>query len=99
WVETHLLDLVNRGKANGALAAPRPLHGYTYRFRNPKHSRDYGAAQHLYQMLYHARGNAGNHAIQHLKGFFFDGFKKVTPELHSSALTDIETATLLHFLS
>ena len=25
WVETHLLDLVNRGKASEALAAPRPL--------------------------------------------------------------------------
>ena len=55
WVETHLLDVVNRGKAAQAVAAPRPLHGFTYRFRNPKHSRDYGAAQHLYEMLYGAR--------------------------------------------
>jgi hypothetical protein len=99
WVETHLMDIVNRGRANQAVAGPRPLHGYTYRFRNPKHSRDYGAAQHLYQMLHHARGNAGNHAIEHLKSFFFDGFNKVTRELDSSALADIETATLLHFLS
>lgn len=99
WVETHLMDIVNRGRANQVVAGPRPLHGYTYRFRNPKHSRDYGAAQHLYQMLHHARGNAGNHAIEHLKSFFFDGFNKVTRELDSSALTDIETATLLHFLS
>ena len=27
WLETHLLDLVNRGKANQQVAAPRPLHG------------------------------------------------------------------------
>jgi hypothetical protein len=99
WVETHLMDIVNRGRANEVVAGPRPLHGYTYRFRNPKHSRDYGAAQHLYQMLAHARGNSGQHAIQHLKSFFFDGFNRVTRELDSSALTDIETATLLHFLS
>ena len=59
WVETHLMDIVNRGKKNAAVAGPRPLHGYTYRFRNPKHSRDYGAAQHLYQMLHHARHLAG----------------------------------------
>ncbi len=99
WVETHLMDIVNRGKKNAAVAGPRPLHGYTYRFRNPKHSRDYGAAQHLYQMLHHARHLAGHKAIEHLKGFFFDGFDKVTRELNETALTDIETATLLHFLS
>lgn len=99
WVETHLMDIVNRGKKNAAVAGPRPLHGYTYRFRNPKHSRDYGAAQHLYQMLYHARHLAGHKAIEHLKGFFFDGFDKLTRELNDKALTDIETATLLHFLS
>lgn len=99
WVETHLMDIVNRGRKNAAVAGPRPLHGYTYRFRNPKHSRDYGASQHLYQMLYHARNQAGQHAIEHLKAFFFDGFDKVTRELDESALTDIETATLLHFLS
>ena len=99
WVETHLMDIVNRGKKNAAVAGPRPLHGYTYRFRNPHHSRDYGAAQHLYQMLHHARHLAGHKAIEHLKSFFFDGFDKVTRELNDKALTDIETATLLHFLS
>ena len=99
WVETHLMDIVNRGKKNAAVAGPRPLHGYTYRFRNPKHSRDYGAAQHLYQMLHHARHLSGHKAIEHLKEFFFDGFDKVTRELNDKTLTDIETATLLHFLS
>lgn len=99
WVETHLMDIVNRGKRNAAVAGPRPLHGYTYRFRNPKHSRDYGAAQHLYQMLHHARHLSGHKAIDHLKSFFFDGFDKLTRELNEKALTDIETATLLHFLS
>ncbi len=99
WVETHLMDIVNRGRKNAAVAGPRPLHGYTYRFRNPKHSRDYGAAQHLYQMLHHARHLSGHKAIEHLKGFFFDGFDKLTRELNDKALTDIETATLLHFLS
>lgn len=99
WVETHLMDIVNRGRKNAAVAGPRPLHGYTYRFRNPKHSREYGTSQHLYQMLYHARHQSGQNAIEHLKAFFFDGFDKVTRELNESALTDVETATLLHFLS
>jgi hypothetical protein len=99
WVETHLMDIVNRGKRNPVVAGPRPLHGYTYRFRNPKHSRDYGAAQHLYQMLHYARHLSGHKAIEHLKAFFFDGFDPVTRALDERTLADIETATLLHFLS
>ena len=98
WVETHLLDLVNRGKPNQAMAAPRPLHGFTYRFRNPRHSRDYGAAQHLYEMLYSARNGAGQKAIEHLTQFFFQGHDKVTGKADTGALIDIETQALLRFL-
>jgi hypothetical protein len=98
WVETHLMDIVNRGKKNAAVAGPRPLHGYTYRFRNPKHSRDYGLHS-IFTRCCTTRHLAGHKAIEHLKGFFFDGFDKLTRELNDKALTDIETATLLHFLS
>ena len=52
WIETDLMDVVNRGKANQAVAAPRPLHGNTYKFRNAKHTRDYGAAEQIYWMLF-----------------------------------------------
>lgn len=98
WVETHLLDLVNRGKANQAVAAPRPLHGFTYRFRNPKHSRDYGAAQHLYEMLYGARNGTGQKAIEHLNHFFFQGHDKVTGKADASTVLDVETQALLRLL-
>ncbi len=98
WVETHLLDLVNRGKGNQAVAAPRPLHGFTYRFRNPKHSRDYGAAQHLYETLYRARNGAGQKALEHLSHFFFHGHDKVTGKAEASAVLDVETQALLRFL-
>jgi len=98
WVETHLLDVVNRGKANQAVAAPRPLHGFTYRFRNPKHSRDYGAAQHLYEMLYGARNGAGQKAIEHLNHFFFKGHDKVTGKADAGAALDVETQALLRLL-
>ncbi|MBX3660989.1 MAG: hypothetical protein KF804_00930 [Burkholderiales bacterium] len=99
WVETHLMDIVNRGKRNEAVAGPRPLHGFTYRFRNPKHARDYGAAQQIYEVLVQARNSAGTHAIEHLKSFFFDGYDKVTNKVDPNAVVDIETVTLLHFLS
>ena len=98
WVETHLLDVVNRGKANQAVAAPRPLHGFTYRFRNPKHSRDYGAAQHLYETLYGARNGAGQKAIEHLNHFFFQGHDKVTGKADASSVLDVETQALLRLL-
>lgn len=95
WVETHLMDVVNRGKSGQAVAAPRPLHGFTYRFRNPKHSRDYGAAQHLYETLYHARKGAGQAAIEQLNRFFFQGHDKVTGRTDGAAVLDVETQALL----
>ena len=98
WVETHLMDVVNRGKANQAIASPRPLHGYTYRFRNPKHSRDYGAAQHLYELLCHARHGSGHNALEHLKSFFFPDKDPVTGSTQASSTIDVETQALLRFL-
>lgn len=97
WLETHLLDLVNRGKAEKeAVAAPRPLHGYTYRFRNPKHCRDYGAAQHLYEMLWHARNDLGKRAIARLKAFFFEGIDPNTQQEDLHVMVDVETQALLN---
>jgi hypothetical protein len=95
WVETHLMDVVNRGKPNQAVAAPRPLHGFTYRFRNAKHSRDYGAAQQLYAMIYHARKGAGQAAIEQLDRFFFHGHDKVAGQIDGAAVLDVETQALL----
>lgn len=95
WVETHLMDVVNRGRSNQAVAAPRPLHGFTYRFRNPKHSRDYGAAQHLYETLYYARKGAGQAALEQLNQFFLQGHDKVTGRSDGAAVLDVETQALL----
>lgn len=95
WFQTHLMDMVNRGKSNEVVAAPRPLHGFTYRFRNAKHSRDYGAAQQLYESLYHARKGAGQAALEQLKSFFFQGHDKVTGQLDRAAVLDVETQALL----
>ena len=98
WIETHLMDVVNRGKPNQAIAAPRPLHGFTYRFRNPKHSRDYGAAQHLYELLYSARGGQGQKALEHLDHFFFQGHDRVTGRPDEEVTLDVETQALLRLL-
>jgi len=95
WLETDLLDVVNRGKANQAIAAPRPLHGNTYKFRNAKHTRDYGAAEQLYWMLFYARKGKGQAARDALKRFFFAGIDLVTDRYDASAPVDVETQAIL----
>ena len=94
WLETHLMDIVNRSKPTQAIAAPRPLHGYTYRFRNAKKCRDYGAAQHIYETLYHSRHN-GQNAIDQLKRFFFPGHDLNTDKFDANTQIDVETQALL----
>lgn len=95
WIETDLMDVVNRGSANQAIAAPRPLHGNTYKFRNAKHTRDYGAAEQIYWMLFYARKGKGQAARDALKRFFFPGVDLVTDRYDSSASVDVETQAIL----
>lgn len=95
WIETDLMDLVNRGKSNQALAAPRPLHGNTYKFRNAKHTRDYGAAEQIYWMLFYARKGKGQAARDALKRFFFPGIDLVTDRYDPNASVDVETQAIL----
>jgi len=89
WIETDLMDMVNRGKSNQALAAPRPLHGNTYKFRNAKHTRDYGAAEQIYWMLFYARKGKGQAARDALKRFFFPGIDLVTDRYDPSSSVDV----------
>lgn len=95
WLETDLLDLVNRGKSDQAVAAPRPLHGNTYKFRNSKFARDYGASEHLYWMLFYARKGKGQAARDALKRFFFAGYDFHTDKYDSGVVVDVETQALL----
>lgn len=95
WIETDLMDMVNRGKSNQALAAPRPLHGNTYKFRNTKHTRDYGAAEQIYWMLFYARKGKGQAVRDALKRFFFPGIDLVTDRYDAQASVDVETQAIL----
>lgn len=95
WIETDLMDVVNRGKANQAVAAPRPLHGNTYKFRNAKHTRDYGAAEQIYWMLFYARNGKGQAARDALKRFFFPGVDLVTDRQDPDPSVDVETQAIL----
>jgi hypothetical protein len=99
WVETDLLDLVHRGKAEQAVAAPRPLHGNSYKFRNAKHSRDYSASDQLYWMLFFARKGKGQAARDGLKEFFFKGYDFNTDKYENFGANenlDVETLALMY---
>lgn len=94
WFETHLVDIVNRGKKNAALASPRPLHGYVYRFRNAKYSKVYGIDRQLYELLSSA-GREGQLALSSLRAFFFPEEDPMTgAATHQASLVDVETETL-----
>ncbi|TXC95217.1 hypothetical protein [Streptomyces sp. ISID311] len=93
WTVTHLMDMVNRGRADEAVAAPRPLHGFTYRFRNPHKSRPYGADEQLYEML-----SADDGALKGLREFFFADVDRATGTITPGPDTDVETQALLHLV-
>ncbi|MFF3845023.1 hypothetical protein [Streptomyces sp. NPDC002328] len=103
WIETQLLDMVNRGRSSQAVAGLRPLHGLTYKFRNYYHSRAYGADAQLYQMLRHARGGQGQAALEQLRRFFFTGLGSAPhggPHDESAdTRIDVETQAVLHLNS
>ena len=93
WTVTHLMDMVNRGRADEAVAAPRPLHGFTYRFRNSRKSRPYGADEQLYEMLSEDEG-----ALKGLREFFFSDVDRATGTITPGPDTDVETQALLHLV-
>ncbi|WP_098023496.1 hypothetical protein [Streptomyces sp. st115] len=99
WIETQLLDMVNRGKPNQAVAGLRPLHGLTYKFRNYNHSRAYGADAQLYEMLRHARGGRGALALDRIRAFFFTGLDPALGTQLPGTSVDIETQAVLHLNS
>ena len=94
WVETHLLDMVSRGRPSQAVAGLRPLHGFTYRFRNARRSRAYNADEQLYEMLSHA-DQKGRYALAQLKDFFFAGVDPHTEAPRLGHDVDVETQALI----
>ncbi len=94
WLETDLLDLVNRGHpTKQAVVSPRPLHGNTYKFRNSRHGRDYGTSEQVYWMLHHAQ--KGFVVLNELKKFLFLGLDTYTDKIQLTTKIDVETQAIL----
>nr|WP_218021991.1 hypothetical protein [Nocardia nova] len=94
WLETHLLDVINRGKRTQAIAGLRPLHGFTYRLRNARRSRAYGADEQLYAMLTSQPHTGSTSALTFLREFFFTGSEAAVGS-NSDGRIDVETQALI----
>ncbi len=81
------------GQGHRSGGGPRPLHGFTYRFRNSRKSRPYGADEQLYEMLTAVPGT-----LDELKQFFFSDTDRVTGMITPGPDTDVETQALLHLV-
>ena len=101
WLETDLLDLVFRGHpSKEAVVAPRPLHGNAYKYRNPKHARDYDSSKQLYWMLFYAR-QSGQRSRDELKQYIFAGLDLTSDRIDflnkaGGTQIDVETQAILH---
>ena len=69
WIETHLLDLVNRGPTQAVAGLDHCTDSLTG--SACRRSRPYGADEQLYWMIYHASGDRANHDPGRPKRFFF----------------------------
>jgi hypothetical protein len=102
WLETDLLDLINRGHpVKEAVVAPRPLHGNAYKYRNAKQARDYDSSKQLYWMLFYARQGLGQKARDDLRNYIFAGLDANTDKLDftnpvTQSQIDVETQAILH---
>ncbi|MBI5068729.1 MAG: hypothetical protein HZB56_10855 [Deltaproteobacteria bacterium] len=91
WLETDILDLVNRGRSNEAVASLRPLHLEAHKVRVAKYCRDYNHADALYAMLAHAE----RQALHDLEAYLDRGRSPATRQYDGSTKLDLETLTVL----
>ncbi|NLS90947.1 MAG: hypothetical protein GXX96_02010 [Planctomycetaceae bacterium] len=91
WLESNLFDLVNRGKANEAVASLRPLHLDAHKIRIAKNCRDYNCADALYAMLSFGE----RHTLSDLKAYLDRGRDAATNTYDGDTQLDLETLTVL----
>ncbi len=91
WIYSDLVDMVYRGQAGKEhLASPRPLHLNAYKLRNPKHSKDYRGAEHLYSMI--RAGDPG--LVDRLSGFLGQGMDPASRDMYDG-VTPLDLNTLM----
>lgn len=91
WLEADIFDLVNRTRANEAIASLRPLHLDAHKIRVSKHCRDYNHADALYAMLEYGE----QQALKDLRAYLDLGRDPATKRYDGKTELDLETLTVL----
>lgn len=95
WLESDFLSLVKRGDPDKQkIAAPLPMHLNTYKLRNPRNCRDYGASLQIFSLLLY-----GNPSVMHeLRDFLWEGADYETDKYDGRTTLDIETILMMRIL-
>lgn len=95
WVISNLVDLVHRGNPEReALASLRAIHLNSYKYRNPKHARDYNIADQVFAMLQEAPGDL----IKQLREFLSEGWDNLAEGLDKKREIDLDTLGILRIV-
>ena len=94
WVMTNLSDMVSRGvPGKEALASLKAIHLNSYRFRNPKHVRDYNFSDQVFAML-----QEEPKLIVSLRNFLSEGWDQGSDQLTQSQTLDLDTLGILRIV-
>ncbi len=95
WVMSSLVDLVHRGKPEKeAVASLKALHLNSYKYRNPKHARDYGVSQMVYMML----SEASDDLLGQLRQMLGAGWDSMTDQMEENKAIDLDILGILRIV-
>ncbi len=93
WLANNLLEIMNRGKpGREVVVGPRPFHLNAYKLTNPQAAQDYGSAEQVWAMIYHADPQL----LTHLRDFFGRGLDRGTDRYDQTTSLDLETLAILN---
>ncbi len=92
WVLSNLVDMVNRGDPDReAFASLRAIHLDSYKYRNPRHARDYNVSEQVFAMLLEDRADI----IGELKKFLEQGWDEFLDSVSQHQQVDLDTLAIL----
>ena len=95
WVTANLVDLVNRGNPEKeAVVSLRAIHLNSYKYRNPKHARDYNVSEQVYSMLQESHVDL----VGKLREFLGQGWNDLTNTLDPGESVDLDTLGILRIV-
>lgn len=95
WVLSNLVDVVNRGNPDKeAIASLKALHLNSYRFRNPKHCRDYNASHIVYMMLAESPDNL----LGQLRSILVEGWDSMSEQIDGGVTPDLDILGILRIV-